>query len=443
MGRTTAALSLLLVLLLSGCATTKRIAFVDSRGNPVAGCYVFARQQSNLYPNSSQFVVADRDGIAEISFAELVCFYAGKEDYLISSFHLVGENHVRVVMYSPGEPIAAQDFASKGKTPEEIIDIARGVPEAEKLIPYFTSTPVIMVSPQPMGENRQTAEVVFEKCNSREEWRVKCNGISANEKSAKWLVIGNEKFQIRQPLTSAAHVFMEKKIRQINGKLWMEISFSTDDNEGVFLLPADRGYFMYDSFVVRPGKRNIWISDTVPETEIGITCFGGRTDGFEKNAEPVSVCVWLENTSQMPEELYRQERSDVMKILKPPVAFAKNAEEFIDYKGVPCLSPLLAMRELSACGISTCDCTSRLRTLQDDLCYDILRFDNGSADLSEVLESCGRLYSFYSRHASDAELKKVLDGRLEYIRSMISRQKQFEFESGIAASGDAKTKAAE
>ena len=146
------------VLLLSGCATTKKIAFVDSRGNPVAGCYVFAQQQSNLYPNSSRFVVADRDGIAEISFAELVVFYAGKEDFLISSFHLVGENCVRVVMYSPGEPIAAQDFASKAKTPEEILDIARGVPGTEKLIPYFTSTPVIMVSPQPMDENRKTAD---------------------------------------------------------------------------------------------------------------------------------------------------------------------------------------------------------------------------------------------------------------------------------------------
>lgn len=273
--------------------------------------------------------------------------------------------------------------------------------------------------------------IILSKRNAQ-EWCVKYDGLSANKISSKCLVIGNDGFQIRQSLASVKRILVKRKIRPLDNKMFMEILFSVGTNEGVFLLPADIRYFMYDDLVVHSGKKNIWISNITPNIDVGVTYFGNLSNNHEKSAEHnISICVWVENTSPLPTMgFYQQQELDIIKISKPPVGYAKNAKEFIEYNGVLYLSPFLTMRELSICGTKSCDCDLELSLLQNKLCYNILRFDNGKIDLLEVLECCQKLFSFYLLHSSNIELKNVLNNRLIYIKSMILRQKQFYFETG-------------
>lgn len=267
--------------------------------------------------------------------------------------------------------------------------------------------------------------IILVKYNSH-EWRIKdvCGGVSS-----KCLVIGNEQFQIRQSLASAKEILVKRNLRRVDEKIFMEISFYTGTNGGTFLLPVNTRYFMYDNLVVHPGKKNIWISNTAPNIDVGITFFGNRSP---KNSKSISIFAWIEDKSPIPQNCYSQNRIDVLRCVKPPVECAKNIQEFIDYKGPSYLSPLLTMKELSTCK-NGCDCKFQLKTLQDDLCYNILGFNNGSTDYLKVLESCRRLFSFYHLHSLDGELKKTINDRLIDIESMISRQKQLFFENGVTA----------
>lgn len=273
--------------------------------------------------------------------------------------------------------------------------------------------------------------IILTKRNAQ-EWGIKYDGLSANKISSQWLVIGNDRFQIRQPLALARRIFITRKVRAIGNKRFMEILFSLGTNEGVFLLPADTRYFMYDDLVVHSEKKNIWLSNIAPNIDIGVTHFGNLSKGHEKDMERnISICIWIENISPKPMGFYQQDKLDIIKIFKHPVRYAKNAKDFVEYNGVPYLSPLLTTKDLSACGTDICDCNLQLLLLQNNLRYNILRFNEGKIGLREVLECCQELFSFYREHSSNAELKKVLNKQLDRIKSMILQQKQLEFESGI------------
>ena len=139
------------IFLLSGCASTKKVAFVDSRGDPVGRCYVFVSQENILYPNSRELLVADEKGRIEIPYRGLVRFYAGKEGFFISTFALVGEANVRAVIYSPKDKIPAHGMRTKiTKPPEEFLEIGKRSPEAKNWIKYVTATPFVIVAEQPV-----------------------------------------------------------------------------------------------------------------------------------------------------------------------------------------------------------------------------------------------------------------------------------------------------
>lgn len=132
--------------LLCGCASTKEIILVDSTGRPINRGYVFASQENILYPNSYRLFVTDENGTIRIPYYGLVRFYTGKEGFLISSFALVGEESVRVIIYSSADKIPQQCMTKFTEPPREITNIDRGSPEAEMWKKYVTTTPIIDVS---------------------------------------------------------------------------------------------------------------------------------------------------------------------------------------------------------------------------------------------------------------------------------------------------------
>jgi len=131
---------------LCGCAWPREMTLVDSAGRPIPRGYVFARQENILYPNSSGLFVADENGTIRISWHGMVRFYAGKEGFLISSFALAREERVRVVIYSLADKIPRKSRTGFGELPEEIINIDKTSPEAEKWVKYVAATPIIDVS---------------------------------------------------------------------------------------------------------------------------------------------------------------------------------------------------------------------------------------------------------------------------------------------------------
>jgi len=138
---------------LTGCASTKSITIVDSGGHPIGNCYVYVKQENMLYPNSSDLFIADQSGTVTVSYNGLVHFYVGKEGFFVSSFWLVGEANIRVVLYSLQEKISTQKIMKLTIQPKEEFYIKNGTQEIKKWIKYVTSTPIVDGSQQLLDNN--------------------------------------------------------------------------------------------------------------------------------------------------------------------------------------------------------------------------------------------------------------------------------------------------
>lgn len=153
MNRAAAVLSFLIVSLLSGCASTKKVIFVDAAGVPVDNCSVFVRQENMLYPNSTDFFMTGKDGVVTISRVGLLRFYAGKEGYFISSFALVGAADVRCVLHPLNDRKPTRHLPRFSIPQRELMETAKDRPEAKTWIAYAASAPVVEVSEQ-LKKNR-------------------------------------------------------------------------------------------------------------------------------------------------------------------------------------------------------------------------------------------------------------------------------------------------
>ena len=139
--------ALFLSALLSGCGSLKEITVTDPSGSPVKGCYVYARQENMLYPNSSDLLVTDDRGNVRISRSGLVRIYAGKEGYYITSDALVGEIKASITVYPLNGPVHGWKSVDPGLCRDEIDVLKKRFQAEDDLVRYMTETPVFFVSP--------------------------------------------------------------------------------------------------------------------------------------------------------------------------------------------------------------------------------------------------------------------------------------------------------
>ena len=139
--------ALFLSSLLSGCGSVKEITVTDPSGSPVKGCYVYAKQENMLYPNTSDLLVTDDLGNVRISRSGLVWIYAGKDGYYITSASLDGERKACVTIYPLNGPVHGQKMDDLVLRKDAIDVMKKRFHAGDDLVRYMTETPVFFVSP--------------------------------------------------------------------------------------------------------------------------------------------------------------------------------------------------------------------------------------------------------------------------------------------------------
>ena len=211
-------------------------------------------------------------------------------------------------------------------------------------------------------------DVFLLRVHYSDTWLVECKGLSAKELNTKKLVIGNEKFQIRQPLSAVKKIIVSEKFSFENRVPILNISF---DDFRSFSLPAYYRYAMFSDLCIHPGVKNIWISNIDPDIKLNVRYLGnpGKLSGI---IPLISISVWLEDEAdKQPESFYWQTKHDMLKILPSPIKKGKEVSDFLDYSGVFYLHPFLKL-ELLDSKVQDKLHKNQLKTIQQELVWNIL-----------------------------------------------------------------------
>lgn len=270
-----------------------------------------------------------------------------------------------------------------------------------------------------------SGEIIIEKITS-EEWQIRLSQVSQIKRSVKILCIGNSEFQIRFPIIDTCKFVLKKQIALLNGKRVFSFAIKLETGETTFLLPVDNQYFIFEKMIIYPEKKNVWVSNIMPQTKV-YTSFFGKIDSFTNSVTPYFICIW-EDSGSRNYERYFQTKDDILKI-KKAIRECNNLMDFIDYNGVVYLSPLISKKDLSLC--NNCQsCYSELDMLQRNLSWEVLSFNQGVSGIDTVLIYCKRLFDFYLRHTNDEKLKENLKNKIKKLELLIHQQNILKFKNG-------------
>ena len=273
-----------------------------------------------------------------------------------------------------------------------------------------------------------SGEIILEKITSEEweEWQIRLPQASPKEQGVKTLCIGNSEFQIKFPIIETFKFLLKKQVALFDGKRILSFVIKLKTGEGTFLLPVDSKYFMFEKMIIYPKKKNIWVSNVVPQTKV-YTSFFGNFDSFTNNTNPYFICIW-EDRSFGNYERYFQTKDDILKIEKV-IKKCDNLMDFIDYNGVVYLAPLISKKDLVLC--NNCQsCYSKLDMLQRNLSWEVLSFNQGVSGIDTVLIYCKRLFDFYLQHTNDENLKRNLRNKIKMLELLIHQQNILKFKNG-------------
>lgn len=273
-----------------------------------------------------------------------------------------------------------------------------------------------------------SGEIILEKITSGEweEWQIRLPQASPKEQGVKTLCIGNSEFQIKFPIIETFKFLLKKQVALFDGKRILSFVIKLKTGEGTFLLPVDSKYFMFEKMIIYPKKKNIWVSNVVPQTKV-YTSFFGNFDSFTNNTNPYFICIW-EDRSFGNYERYFQTKDDILKIEKV-IKKCDNLMDFIDYNGVVYLAPLISKKDLVLC--NNCQsCYSKLDMLQRNLSWEVLSFNQGVSGIDTVLIYCKRLFDFYLQHTNDENLKRNLRNKIKMLELLIHQQNILKFKNG-------------
>lgn len=271
-------------------------------------------------------------------------------------------------------------------------------------------------------------DVFLLRVHYSDTWLVECKGLSAKELNTKKLVIGNEKFQIRQPLSAVKKIIVSEKFSFENRVPILNISF---DDFRSFSLPAYYRYAMFSDLCIHPGVKNIWISNIDPDMKLNIRYLGnsGKLSGI---IPLISISVWLEDeAAKKPESFYWQTRHDMLKMLPSPIKKGKNVSDFLDYSGVFYLHPFLKL-ELLDSKVQDELHKKQLETIQQELVWNILCYNSGQAGLEPVIDSYKKLLVFYRDFSSNKRLQKKIKEQLNSVKKISAEYNKRKYDAGIA-----------
>ena len=271
-------------------------------------------------------------------------------------------------------------------------------------------------------------EIIIEKLTS-DEWQIQVPKDFARGRAEKILCIGNEDFLIKFPITNTSKFTLKNRMDLKNGDLFYSFAIKLGTLEGVFLLPSYGKYYMFEKMVVHPGKKNVWISNVMPQTKVYSSFFGESLETLDNKAKPYFIYIWEDSPSKNYEKYY-QNKVDALKIgnvMKKCNSF----KDFIEYDGPVYLSPLMSVNNLRLCG-NCQSCGERLEALQFDLSWEVLCFNQGLSDIDPVLMSCKKLFDFYLQHSKDEKLSDDLCDKIKKLVLMMQQQKSLKFKHGVA-----------
>ena len=259
-------------------------------------------------------------------------------------------------------------------------------------------------------------------------WSVECKGFSMKELNSKKLVIGNENFQIRQPLSAVKKIIVSEKFSFENRVPILNISF---DDFRSFSLPAYYRYAMFSDLCIHPGVKNIWISNIDPDIKLNVRYLGnpGKLSGI---IPLISISVWLEDEAdKQPESFYWQTKHDMLKMLPSPIKKGKEVSDFLDYSGIFYLHPFLELEILSS-KVQDKLHKNQLKTIQQELVWNVLCYNSGQATLEPVIDSYKKLLIFYRDFSSNKRLQKKIKEQLDLVEMTSAEYNKRMFDAGIA-----------
>ena len=277
-------------------------------------------------------------------------------------------------------------------------------------------------------ESLLAGDVFLLRIQNSNTWRVECKGFTSEELRLKKLVIGNEKFQIRQPLSTVKKIVVSENFVFENGVSVLRISFF-DDRQS-FSLPSCCQYAMFSDLWVHPEVKNIWISNVEPDMKLKVR-YLGNSEKLSGIFPLISISVWLEDEVQrQPASFYWQTQHDMLKVLPSPVKKGNNLSDFIDYTGVFYLHPLLGLETLSP-DVQDENHKKQLDEIQQELVWNILRFNNGVTGLESVIDSYRNLLIFYQGCSSNQYFQKKIAEQLKLVKTASSEYKKRNFDAGL------------
>lgn len=137
---------LILLLALTGCLNpSKTVHVIDSKGESMKQCMVLAVESNMLYPNKIGIFYTDDKGQVQIPYHGQVLYYAGKEQYQISTVGSA-KQQVNIILYNKNQALPDYTVVSENiGIPSHILSEAALTPLEVK---YYSSNSIIILPPK-------------------------------------------------------------------------------------------------------------------------------------------------------------------------------------------------------------------------------------------------------------------------------------------------------
>ena len=188
---------------------------------------------------------------------------------------------------------------------------------------------------------------------------------------------------------------------------------------------------MFSDLCIHPGVKNIWISNIDPDIKLNVRYLGksGKLSGI---IPLISISVWLEDEAdKQPESFYWQTKHDMLKILPSPIKKGKEVSDFLDYSGIFYLHPFLELEILNS-KVQDKLHKNQLKTIQQELVWNVLCYNSGQATLEPVIDSYKKLLIFYRDFSSNKRLQKKIKEQLDLVEMTSAEYNKRMFDAGIA-----------